>query len=96
MMLRGKAAGLRSTLAMPQKAEEKREETMSAGGLKWPRWVAALGLTLVLMGCAMDDQAMKRLNAAEERHMGVELNLQSTKDWNSTDWSLWMTLQGGG
>jgi hypothetical protein len=50
---------------------------------------------IAIGGCAMDNQRLMETEARYRHHIGLEMDPDSTKDWNSTDWSLWGTMQGG-
>ncbi len=65
--------------------------------------ILCVGLAAVVMvmaitigGCAMDNQRLMETEARYRHHIGLEMDPDSTKDWNSTDWSLWGTMQSGG
>ncbi len=63
---------------------------------RWHLRLLRLGLAMALMGCATpNDESVKRLDGRLDHHIGVELGSRTDK-WNSTDWGLWMTMQGGG
>ena len=43
----------------------------------------------------MDNQRLMETEARYRHHIGLEMDPDSTKDWNSTDRSLWGTMQSG-
>jgi len=53
-------------------------------------------IAVILSGCAMDNQRLMETDARYRHHISLGMDPDSTKDWNSTDWSLWVTMQGGG
>ncbi len=57
--------------------------------------VVVMVIAITLGGCAMDNQRLMETDARYRHHIGLEMDPDSTKDWNSTDWSLWGTMQGG-
>ena len=63
---------------------------------QWRMAAAGLVLALGLAGCAtLSDQNIIDMNAAQRRHLDGILDPDSNK-WNATDWTIWMTMNGGG
>ena len=79
--------------------------------LCWKSFAFILVLALPLQGCGVTSQDLRqeaqdemsgtreKMSQAEksyEKHEYLGLTSQDPDKWNSTDWSLWMDLQGGG
>jgi hypothetical protein len=63
--------------------------------LTWHCRALTLGLVMALMGCATGDGNLQRLDTRIDHTIGVELP-KNSDNWNTTDWTLWTTMQGGG
>jgi hypothetical protein len=63
---------------------------------QWPFRVIPLGLALVLMGCATGAPILNEVSTADQRHMKLGFSSPDPNHWNSTDLTLWMTMNGGG
>lgn len=64
--------------------------------IAWGLLGLILALSMACMGCAGAIPAMEQPDTAYDRHKYIGMSSDSPAHWNSTDWGLYMDMQGGG